>query len=139
MLASNTPNTPAEVATLRKAGISSFVTIGNQVYMGPGMGITSASTPTRVSMTIFKIRKYIKALVEIVYDPTNQFKTESAASGIFAPEYSISLTKRGLAVYEKYENKAFVFPRVTHLEGNNFLAELHDLIAPEWAVDFVAC
>ena len=137
VLTANTPATATEIATLRKGGVSSFVTIDNQVYIGPGMGVTTASTPTRVSMAMINIRRYTRELAKIVYDPTNQFKTESATSGIADPEYSICLTPQGLAVYEKHENKAFVFPRRSHVGGKSFLAELHDLIAPEWAVDFV--
>jgi hypothetical protein len=139
VLSASTTLTATEIATLRKGGVSSFVTIGdNQVYMGPGMGVTTASTPIRVTMAIVNIRRYLRELARIVHNPTSQFKTESAKSGITNPEYSISLTPQGLAVYEKHQDKAFIFPRGARLGGGkSFLAELHDLIAPEWAIDFV--
>jgi len=137
VLAPETHLNSSEVATLRKGGVSSFVTIGNQVYMGPGMGITAASTSSRVSMAIVRIRKYVIELAKIVADPTSQFKTESAASGIEYPDYCIALTPRGLAVYEKHESKAFLLPRLTNPGIRSFVAELHDLVAPEWAVKYV--
>lgn len=126
-----------DVATLRKGGISTPVIIGNRIYVGPGMGVTSASTSGRVTMAMVHIRRYIGELVKIVHDPASQFKTESAKSGITDPEYVISLTPQGLAVYEEHENKAFVFPRVTRVGSKSIFTELHDLIAPEWAIDFV--
>jgi hypothetical protein len=137
VLASPAPHTAPQIPTLRKGGVSSFVTIGSHVYMGPGMGVTSASTPTRVSMAMMNAKRYIRELAKIVFDPASQFKKESAASGVTDPEYGIALTKEGLAVHEKKENKAFVLPRGTGAGGKSFLAELHDLIAPVWAIDFV--
>jgi len=131
-LALNKQYSSNEIAQLRKAGITAFITINDQVYMNPGMGITSASTPTRISLYRNRIRKHISELAKIVVDPANQFKQESTASGITDPEYSIALTENGLAIHEKKENKSFIFPRGT----NNFISELNDLIAPEWAIDF---
>jgi len=137
VLATSAVPTATEIATLQKGGVASFVRIGNQVYMGPGMGVTSASTPTRVSMAMISISKYIRELAKIVNDQTSQFKIESAKSGITDPEYSIGLTPQGLAVYEKHENKAFVFPRGSSVGGKSFLAELHDQIAPEWTINYI--
>lgn len=127
----------SEIASLRKGGVSSFVTIGNQVYMGPGMGVTTASTSTKASLAIVNVRRYIRKLATIVADPASQFRTESAASGIKNPEYSIVLTVRGLGVYEKNEDKVFLLPRGTNSKNRSFIVELHDLIAPEWAVRYM--
>ena len=126
-----------EIDALRKSGLGSILKIGNHFYAAPGMGVTSASTSTRVSMSKNKIRKYVRELAKMVFDPVSQFKTESLASGITNPEYCLSLTKQGMAVYEKSENKAFVLPRATNVDNQNFLAELHDLVVPSWAMNFV--
>jgi hypothetical protein len=106
--------------------------------MGPGMGVTTASTSGKVSMAMIHIRRYIGELANIVHDPASQFKLESAKSGIIDPEYGISLTPQGLAVYEEYENKAFIFPRGSRIGSKSVFTELHELIAPEWATDFIA-
>ena len=137
VLSPNTSHTPSRISTLRRAGISSFVEINKQIFMGPGMGITSASTPTRVTMDRIKIRRYVRELAKVVFDPSGQFKSDAQASGLANPEYSLELTHQGLAVYEKAASKAFVLPRRTNANDQTFIAELHDLVAPQWALNFV--
>ncbi len=122
-----------EIAALRKAGLTSTITVNNQVYMPPGMGITSAATSNLIGIQSMNIHGHARKLAEIVHKPSNQFKTESSTSGITSPEYCISLAPQGLSVYEKNQDKAFVLPR----ETGSFLAELHDLIAPVWAIDYL--
>lgn len=137
ILPANIAPSATEIAGLRKSGISSPLTINNKTYMPIGMGVSTASTSTRVTIAINKIRKNIRELAKLVENPEGQFKTESTKSGVIDPEYSIVLTPRGLAVYEKHENKAFVLPRVTKPDEENFITELHDLVAPQWAIDFM--
>lgn len=134
--ASRAPLTTTDLANLRKGGVSSFATINNQMYIGPGMGVTSASTPTRVTMAMMKVRRYVRELAKVVHDPTSEFRKETAAAGISDPQYGITLTRNALAVHEEKENKAFLFPRAVSIERKSFLAELHDLVAPAWAIKF---
>lgn len=131
------PHTASEIATFRKGGVSSFVTVGSHVYMAPGMGVTTASTPTRVSIAMMNVKRYIPELAKIVFNPASQFKKESATAGVTDPEYGIAVTIQGLVVHEKNENKAFVLPRGMSSGNKSFLAELNDLIAPVWAIDFI--
>jgi len=126
-----------EVSSLRRAGVTSFVEINNQLYMGPGMGVTTASTPTRVSLASIKIRRYIRELAKVVLAPSGQFLTDLQASGVSNPEFSLALTPNGLSVYEQSSSKAFVLPRRSNISDQSFVSELHDLLAPKWAVDFV--
>lgn len=126
-----------EVSSLRRAGVASFIEIDNQLYMGPGMGVTTASTPTRISLASIKIRSYIRELAKLVLAPSGQFLSDLQASGVASPEFSLALTPNGLAVYEQSSSKAFVLPRRTTFSDQSFLSELHDLLAPKWAVDFV--
>ncbi len=137
ILAPSKSHPPNEVSALRKGGLTSFVKIGSHAYMGPGMGLTSASTSTRVSLAVLKVRRYVRELAKTVFDPNNQFKKEALASGVTNPEFNLRITERGMAVYEKSESKAFLLPRVTSMNSLNFLAELHDLIAPSWVINFV--
>lgn len=137
VLSSNTSHTPSEISTLRRGGVSSFVEVDNQIFMGPGMGITTASTPTRLSLASIKIRRYIRELAKVVFDPSGQFKSDAQDSGLANPEYSLVLTVQGLAVYEETTSKAFVLPRRTNANDQSFISEFHDLVAPQWAINFV--
>lgn len=122
-----------ETRKLRQAGVSSFVEVDDKVYMSPGLGVTSASTPLRVSMTRNRIVQYVRALAKVVSDANAQFKQESAAAGVAAPEFFLGLTPQGLAVMERNQNKAFILPR----SGSGFYSELHNLLTPRWAVDYL--
>lgn len=125
---------PDEISSLRKGGVSSLLTIDNQVYMAPGMGVTSASTPLRVTLAMDRLRSHLSELARIVFGENNQFKSESRSSGIHDPRYSLAMTAQGLVVHEINENKVFVLPRGT----GTFLAELHDTLAPMWATKFIS-
>lgn len=127
----------AELTSLRRSGVSSFVNINGQLYMGPGMGVTSASTPARVTLAFNNIRRYVDELAKIVFDHSGQFKIDAVDSGLSDPEYSLALTPQGLAVYENMMNKAFVLPRSGNANDQNFLTELHDLLVPAWVVKFL--
>ena len=126
-----------EVSSLRRGGVTSLVEIDNQLYMGPGMGVTTASTPTRVSLASIKIRSYIRDLAKVVLDPSGQFLSELQASEVPNPQFTLALTPNGMAVYEQSSCKAFLLPRRANIGEQSFVSELHDLLAPKWAVDFV--
>jgi hypothetical protein len=130
-------HTAAEIASLRRAGVASFVEIDKQLFIGPGMGVTTASTPTRISQASMKIRRCVHELVKVVIDPSGQFSYDAKASGVANPAYNLVLTPRGLAVYENKSSKAFVLPRRNFSNDQSFLSELHDLLSPKWAVDFI--
>jgi hypothetical protein len=136
VFSSNTSPTPSEITTLRREGISPLVKIHDQVYMGPGSGVTGASTPTRVSLSCIKIRRYIRELSKMVFDTSGQFKTDAKAMGLSNPEYSLERTAQGLAVFENVSSKAFVLPRQANANNQSYISELHDLVAPSWAINF---
>ncbi len=131
-------HTPNEIDVLRKSGVSLLVTIGSHVYMGPGVGLTTASTSTRVSLAVQKARRYVQELAKIVFDPDGQFHKQALRSGVANPEFNLSITERGLSVYENSQRWAFLLPREGSANSPNFLSELHDLVAPIWAINFIS-
>jgi len=127
--------TPGQISELRRGGISSFAKIGAQVFVGPGLGVTSASTPTRVSLARDKVHRYARELTKFVHDPLGQFVVESRSSNVSEPRFSLVLTAQGLSVYEECQSKAFVLPRLSDTESQSFISEFHDILAPKWAVN----
>jgi hypothetical protein len=126
---------PKEHARLRKSGVSALMTIGGKVYMGPGIGISTASTPLRVTRKMDTARKYVRQLVSDVCMSDGRFQAELHADGIEDPCLSLCMTPRGMAVYELHSDKAWLLPRKKACSESNYLADLHDLVAPEWATE----
>lgn len=52
------------------------------------------------------------------------------------PKFSLKPTRAGLAVYEENSGHAFILPTPQKGHPVSFLAELHDLILPNWAREF---
>ena len=110
------------------------VVIGDNVFMGPGMGISTASTSTRVTMCMNNIIRYTRELAGLVCDPDGQFQCEVRENASVEPKFRLCLTPMGLAVYEQNRGKAWVLPKKEVVADSNYIADLHDLLAPEWAV-----
>lgn len=123
-----------ETYALRKAGITSFVEIDGKLYMPPGMGITSASTSGQTSLDMMKIRKAAKFLATMVDDPDGQFAQHAVKHSIDKPEFSLALTPRGLAVFEKFSHSALLLPREGRGVEPSALTFLQDLLVPEWTL-----
>jgi len=123
-----------EINTLRKNGVSSFTCIDDDIYMGPGMGITSASTPARVTIKAHRILEWINMLAVLADDENGQLRTEVKSLGIKEPLFELSLTPRGLAIFEAKTNVAFTFPKTAKDETATYFAEMENLIFPEWAL-----
>lgn len=122
----------SDATALRKNGVNSFLTIDGQVYMGPGMGLSSALTSTKASMAQIKINKIIKNVAKAVHDPDNVFKKNALEADINTPEFSLCMTAKGIAIYEKFGNKAYAIP------NDPTWTELCALIAPTWATAYYA-
>lgn len=131
--APDTPLTAEQHKTFRKNGIMGCVVIGDNVFMGPGMGISTASTSTRVTMCMDNIIRYTRELAGLVCDPDGQFQCEVREKASVEPKFRLCLTPMGLAVYEQTMGKAWVLPK-KEVADSNYIADLHDLLAPEWAV-----
>jgi hypothetical protein len=124
-----------DIHDLRSAGISPPLVLGGNVYMNPGMGITSAGTSTKISLVSDRVRDYIDGVVEVVLDPCGQFQSEMQRLGIGEPGFSLDVTPSGLAIYEAGSSTAFLLPKLQPNSSTGFLAELRNMIAPDWAVE----
>jgi len=126
--------TKSEVGKLRRGGVSTYFTIDGKVFVGPNMGVTTASTPAVVTLTRNKIIDACSFLAEMAFNSAGQFKKEMAIKGILNPMFCLSLTPKGLAVYELKANVAFVLPKHERVNEKNHITFLNEHLAPEWAV-----
>lgn len=126
-----------DIHTLRANGVSYCHTHGGKAYMGPGMGITTASTSTKISLAYNHVSRYIQELAKIVCEPDSQFQAETGRLGIGMPNFTLALTPRGLAVYEETSKCTFLLSHPTSDGKGTFLNELCNLVAPRWAVEFL--
>lgn len=126
--------TPEELHQLRRSGLSPLTTIGNKVYMGPGMGITSAATSLHAGTKSDRVFECVTYLAQMICDPDDQFQKFACASKIVNPEFHLCITPKGLAVFEEKSDMAWLLPRAKLDTKENFLEELHNLLAPEWAI-----
>lgn len=132
--APDAPLTAEEHKLLRRKGQTGFIVIGEDLYMGPGMGISTASTSTRVIMCMDNIIGYVRELAGFVCNPDSQFQDETKKSACNEANFRLCITPLGLAVYEANMDKAWVLPRREQSDERSDFADLHDLFAPEWAI-----
>lgn len=123
-----------DIHNLRSNGISSLLTLGNKLYMGPGMGVTSAATSTRISLAANRVRVYVDTLVDMVCDPSGQFQTEIARHTVNEPRFSLAMTPAGLAVYEEVTTIGYPLSKWRNGEERTLLNELRNLFSPDWAI-----
>lgn len=125
------PLTSERVHQLRRAGVFAPVQAAGACYIGPGLGITSASTPTKITIAADRIRVAVQRLSGLVLDPQSQFAAEMAKQQLADPVYSLNLTDRGLIVYESKTTTAFTLPR-DRSAGD--LARIHVELIPDWCL-----
>lgn len=125
------PLTDLQVHELRRAGVNTPVQFAGAAYVGPGMGITSARTPMRVTISSDRIRLAVRGLSQLVTDPQGQFSIEMTQRQVPDPVYSLELTERGLAVYEAKSTTAFTLPRD---QAASDLGRMHVELIPDWCL-----
>jgi hypothetical protein len=126
--------TAEEHGKCRRGGLTTFIPIGEDIYMGPGMGISTASTSSRVTMFMDNIVESTRTLARLVCEPEGQFQRDVSEYGCNSPKFMLCITPNGLAVYEPTLDRAWTLPRRAELTENNYLADLHDMLVPEWAL-----
>lgn len=123
----------AEIHELRSAGIAAPISLNGHLYIGPGLGISSASTSMRVTVTADRLREALRELVSAVCDSSGPFRpTRTASSDPL--NFTIAATPRGLAVFEESSQYAFLLPRPNPDGARDNFAYLHDLLLPDWAL-----
>ncbi len=131
-----TPNhkyTQAEIHTLRTNGTASILNINGAAYMGPGMGVTTASTPTKITIGYNHVREYTRNLAALVCEPEGAFRTPEIADLSVPPNFSITPTPAGLSVYESQTGCAFLLPSAKPSRKAGVLETFHELVLPPWA------
>lgn len=116
----------SEVAELRKAGVSSCYSICDKVFIPRGLGLTTAAVPVKNIHMIQNVMHGVRCIANIIEDPKSDFKM----IGDKSPKYELSLTQKGLALYDVNNDVAYTLPRDS--SGKDALALLQDLVTPSW-------
>lgn len=132
-IASNHKYTQAEIHTLRTNGVAPCLNINGVVYMCLGMGISSASTPMKITVACDHVREYAGYLAALVCEPEGPFRTPEISDLSVPPNFSITPTPSGLSVYESQTGCAFLLPSTKPNRKAGILETFHDLVLPPWA------
>ncbi|MBR7792162.1 hypothetical protein KDM87_06085 [Undibacterium sp. FT147W] len=133
----DTPLSAQRIHQARKGGVAQFFSIGKSAYIGPGMGITSASTALKTTLALDRARDHVRSLAELVCLEGSQFQSETLASSVQNPEFSLCMTIQGLAVFEAVSSRAFLLPTSRPEIPLSFLTELRELLMPDWVLHFI--
>lgn len=128
-------HTQAEIHTLRTGGVTPSLNINNVAYMSPGMGLTSASTPMKVTIAHDHVRVYVRDLAVSVCDPSGPFRTPEISNLSVSPSFSLIPTPSGLGVYESNTGHAFLLPIAKPNQKASTWGTIHDLVLPTWACE----
>lgn len=120
------------IHTLRRGGVNGPLVYEGKVYMPPGGGVTTASTPMRLSLLRDQITEHVRELARLVADPEGQFEQHLLSHHVQTRDFHLCLTPKGVAVIERESLHAFPLPRQNGA-GGGWLAELHDRLFPTWA------
>jgi hypothetical protein len=119
----------SEIYLLRKNGINPPLVLGDSVYMSPGMGITSASTPAKVTLIMHRLQDTVDELAKVICEEEGQVSKILRENGSGAPVLSLCITERGLVVHDETSNIAFTLSKLRGME------EACDLMTPSWAIE----
>jgi len=115
-----------ELHQLRKAGVTVLQEIAGRVYMPPGLGVTTASTPTHLSLKTNEIRRGVKPVAKFFQKEDNGLSIICRNSTGQDPDFHIVITPKGLAVYEPNIDQAqLIEPLGVAWAGT---------VAPAWAI-----
>ncbi|KAF0215840.1 MAG: hypothetical protein FD174_3981 [Geobacteraceae bacterium] len=126
--------TAEEYAKVRKGGVACPVAIDGKVYIGPGMGVTTASTATRVTSAEIDVLRYVDFLAKAICDPSTQCLPGYQKTSGHEQILSLCITPNGLAIHDDSLNMAWVLPKMDNTSEPDYLYILHNLLAPEWCV-----
>lgn len=116
----------------RIGGIVNPVVVDGVAYMPPGFGVTQASTSLKVSMNAIEAHRAAKMVAGLVADPKGKFQTEMTEKEKQNMSFTLSLTPRGLGIYEETSKKCWLLPRYSQSRTSTPFETLQNLMAPEW-------
>lgn len=137
LLPSRQPFSNTECKAIWKSGGTTSLQFDDQVFMGPGMGLTTASTPLRVRRAMSELLWWAGSFAEFACDPEEPLITAVRAFGIDAPAFDLCMTPRGLAVAEQSGRLALTFPKGKTDPISIYCERMENLLFPSWALEKV--
>ncbi|KVE63648.1 hypothetical protein WI97_18525 [Burkholderia vietnamiensis] len=132
MLAREREATDGDRKVLRKSGLDAPLVIDGKAYFSPGGGVTTASTPGKVTDAMWKLRRNVRALAQHVLEPGGQFLMALPEAGRQASHFSLRLLPEGVVVYEHSTDRAWTFPDAKFDGTGTLFAEISDALSPPW-------
>ncbi|MGY6241631.1 hypothetical protein [Burkholderia ambifaria] len=125
---------PETLQMLRSAGVFVPIEHGGNFYFGPGGGVTTAATSTKVSVACMNVRANARRIATWLDMPDNVLRVELRSHGVENPQFSIGCNEVGLILGEMTApNGYWQFTRSGCEDASNPMQALHDLFLPEWA------
>lgn len=135
ILPSGEPLTTTQVREFREGGVGTFYSFNGSLYGSPGGGVTSASTPIRLTKACDHIVHLVRTLAAAVDDPAGQFRTHSAVAAVANPEFRLGVGSSGLCVVETVSKTDFLLPKAMPNTELSWMQILNDGFAPTWAAE----
>ena len=125
--------TAEEVKQLRVAGVNHMLLVDGRVYMPPGRGLTTAATPTLVSLKCNRVRQLATVIGDVFVRPTGEAMESVAKKGVVNALFSLEVLAQGkLAVSCREAGLTWPFPSPPIVDDAR--SELEHWFAPRWAV-----
>lgn len=137
LLPSRQPFSNTECKAIWKSGGTTSLQFDGQVFMGPGMGLTNASTSLRVRQAMSELRWWAGSFAEFACDPEEPVVVAVRKFGIDDPEFDLCMTPHGLAVAEQSGRVAMTFPRGKADQISIICERMENLLFPNWALEKV--
>lgn len=121
---------PSEISKLRAAGLTVPAIINGKAYIGPGLGISSAATSTKVVKKASEIRFWVQQLATIASDPSGQIQHTVRKYVPEDPSLRLCCSSEGLSIYEERSKVGFAI--FDEAEPDSHFSKMHDLVCPKW-------
>lgn len=127
------PTTDAKsVRDLRKGGVAQMLEIDGNVYMPPGLGVTSAATSTQVSLKRNRAKQLARDIGDFFVHAENPLMKAAIEKGVNDPTVSLDVLPSGqLTIYCLEAALHTPFPSAP-IPGDA-RSELEQLLLPRWA------
>lgn len=120
------------IKSLRAGGVTGFLEIAGNVYMPPGLGVTTAATSTRVSLERNKVKQLARAAGDF-FAFHGELVRSSLDKGKPHPTLNLRVSDRGrLVAYCETEKRTEGFPPNGRSTART---ELEERLLPQWAAD----
>lgn len=126
--------TPEILQMLRNAGVVVPIEHEGNFYFGPGGGLTTAATSTKVSMACLSIKSHVRNIAYWLALENNPQRVELHSHGITDPEFAFGANDIGLFIGELNTPHGYWQLTRSGKEGpTNPMEALNDLLLPQWA------